>query len=227
MTTINNLFQLNSDLELEINKAEARKILEFNVLMVRDKGSAGDSEGRKKYVACAEIYYIYLVYDVRSIYYFLPMHEKKEKAKKDAKLPENWKEDADIVNAINMYKESFKLTGAGRAYVAAEKVYMTIASDTEYMTDTIEKYKEMLRVIDLKIDAMNNSTSPKMELTSKINEATALMGAIIDLQDKVSKNIDKFPKIQKTVEDLARKFMEEGGSMKLVVGGRATFNRED
>jgi len=227
MTTINNLFQLNSDLELEVNKPEARKIVEFNVLMVRDKGSVGDSEGRKKYVACAEIYYIYLVYDVRSIYYFLPMHEKREKAKKDAKLPETWKEDQDIINAIAVYKESFKLTGAGRAYVAAEKVYMTITRDTEDMTDSIEKYKEMLRVIDLKIDAMNASTSPKMELVSKINEATALMGAITDLQDKVSKNIDKFPKIQKVVEELARKFMEEGGSMKLVVGGRTTFNRED
>lgn len=226
MTTINNLFQLNRDLELEVNKPEARKIVEFNVLMVRDKGSAGDSEGRKKYIACAEIYYIYLVYDVRSIYYFLPMHEKKEKAKKDAKLPDNWKEDQDIINAITIYKESFKLTGAGRAYVAAEKSYMSMTIDTEEMIESIEKYKHMLKIIDAKIDAMNNGT-PKLELTSKVNEATALIDAISELQKKVVNNIEKFPKLQKIVEDLARKFMEEGGSMKLVVGGRTTYNRED
>lgn len=227
MTTINNLFQLNHDLELEINKAEARKILEFKVLMVRDRGSEGDSDGRKKYIACAEIYYIYLVYDVRSIYYFLPMHEKQDKAKKDAKLPIDWKEDQDILNAITVYKESFKLTAAGRSYVAAEKSYMSIAIDTEDMIESIEKYKELLKPIDAKIDAMAKGTSPKMELTNKINEATALMGAITDLQKKVVGNIDTFSKLQKTVEGLARKFMEEGGSMKLVVGGRTNFNRED
>ncbi len=227
MTTINQLFQLNYDLELEINKAEARKILEFKVLMVRDKGSEGDSDGRKKYIACAEIYYIYLVYDVRSIYYSLPMHEKKEKAKKDAKLPDEWKEDIEIVNAINMYKECFKLTGAGRAYVAAEKAYMSITIDTEEMLDAIEKYKQLLKPIDAKIEAMTKTESPRLELTSRVNEANALIEAITALQQKVVNNIEKFPKLQKIVEDLARKFMEEGGSMKLVVGGRTTYNRED
>lgn len=227
MTSMNQIFLLNNDLELEINKPEARKIPEFKVLIERDRGSAGDSDGRKKYIACAEIYYIYLVYDVRSIYYFIPMVEKKERAKKDAKLIDGWKEDQDIINAINAYKESFKLTAAGRAFVSAEKAYMSFTIDTEDMLNAIEKYKELLKVVDMKIDAMTKTESPKMDLTSKINEAQALMEQITTLQHKVVTNIEKFPKLQKIVKDLAETFAKEGGSMKLVVGGRETFNRED
>jgi hypothetical protein len=224
---MNQIFLLNDDLELEINKPEARKIPEFKVLIERDKGSVGDSDGRKKYVACAEIYYIYLVYDVRSIYYFIPMVEKKEHAKKDAKLIDGWKEDQDIINAINAYRESFKLTAAGRAFISSEKAYMSFTIDTEDMLNAIDKYKELLKVVDLKIDAMTKTESPKMELTSKINEAQAIMEQISSLQSKVITNIEKFPKLQKTVKELAETFAKEGGSMKLVVGGRSTFNRED
>jgi hypothetical protein len=70
---INTLFTLNITGELEISKPEVKSVKAFKVLFDRDKGSPGDSEGIKQLIACAEIYYIYLVYDVRSILYNLPL----------------------------------------------------------------------------------------------------------------------------------------------------------
>ena len=211
MADVQTLFFLNDDGELEVNKPEARKIAEYAALLARDKGSPGDSEGRKKLIACAEIYYIYLVYDVRSIYYNLSLPEKQELARKDAGLPDTWKgEDELLKAAINRYLLDFKLTAAGKAYLVAERGYHTLASDAELLQETIVNHKYLLTKILAKVDKQSQGQPQEIELLGSLKEAKLLMEEIVNIQKNLLTNIEKFPKLGETVKTLASKFSEEG-----------------
>lgn len=226
----NTLFNLNIDGELEVNKPEARKIKEYANLFIRDKGSQGDYDGRKKLVACAEIYYIYLVYDVRSIYYNLDKDEKALLAKKDAGLKEDWKEDNTVKEAIKRYKEDFKLTSGGIAYVVAERGYYSTVKDVEYMQDSLIEIKKLLKSKVKALNLDNPNVQAKLgdlETNTMINEINILINSMSKTQKEIMNNISNFPNLAKDVKTLAIKFAEEEGGMKTVVGGRTLGNREE
>lgn len=217
------LFVLNSSKELEINKPELLKIKEYEALFKRDKGSKKDLSGNKKLIACGEILYIYLVYDVRSSYYLLPTAIKKEKAKKDADLPDNWKEDEVLNKAITRYLDDFKLSSAGQAYVVAEKAYHSFSSDVSLAQDAITNLSYLLRLKLSKIEASNIGEG---ELVNIGNEMSAILEKLNNIQKKVLDNIKDFPKLGNTVKELSVKFSEEGGTFKTPVGGGELGNRE-
>lgn len=222
---INTLFILSVDGELEVSKPEAKSIPAYKALFDRDKGSIGDSDGRKKRIACAEIKYIYLVYDVRSIYYNLPLNEKKSKARANVGLPDNWKEDEVLEIAKEQYLADFQLTGAGKAYFVAERGYHSLASDCALIQDTIVELKALLisRVKTLE----SNKKLGAVELQTVVEETNNVMSEIVKLQDNLMKNIEKFDKIGQTVKQLAAKFAEEGGNLRTPVGGGELGNREE
>lgn len=223
------LFALNSSGQLEVNKPEVRSILEYEVLFKRDKGGAftGDSTGSKKFLACAEIYYIYLVYDVRSPYYNLSLTDKKKKAREDAKLPDKWREDKELEAAIVRYKEDFKLSSAGKAYTVAERAYHTMGTDTEDLQDGIIVLKETLKNIMRKISAKGPTQLGEVELINMSTQANAIILEITKTQKAIIDNIKQFAPLGDTVKVLAAKFAEEGGSMKTPVGGGQLGNREE
>ncbi len=226
MSGFNTLFLLNTHGELEVNKPEARKIKEYATLFIRDRSSVGDADGRKKLVSCAEIYYIYLIYDVRSPYYNLPLIEKKKKAKVDAKLAKNWVEDEAIELAIERYKEDFKLTASGKAYAVAERAYHAQASDTELLQEELLNLRGLLESILKKIN--NKAVAPNdIEVTTRINEISAIMNQMTSTQKAIFENIKTFTTLGKAVKDLAAAFIEEGGNLKTPVGGGTLGNREE
>lgn len=229
MADVQTLFVLNPSGELEVNKPEARRILEYEVLFKRDKGAAGigDPTGSKKVIACAEIYYIYLVYDVRSPYYNLPIEERKLKAREDAKLPDKWKEDKELEKAVERYKQDFKLTAAGKAYSVAERAYHTMATDTEDLQDNIIALKGALKKVMVKLEAKGPAQLGEIELTNTANQANAIILEIAKTQKAVIDNIKQFAPLGNTVKELAAKFAEEGGSMNIPVGGGRLGNREE
>lgn len=224
---VNVLFMLNSDRELEVNKLEAKKIKEYAVLFNRDKGSIGDSEGRKKLIATAEIFYIYLVYDVRSIYYNLPIDYRKKKAIEDAGLPPTWKEDKEVLAAIERYKEDFKLTSAGLAYAVAEKAYHSTARDTQELQEELMELKELAKHFIAKTKGQTIHEGNKIELTDTVSQITAILSEITKVQKQVLDNIKTFSSLGNTVKELAAKFTEEGGSLRTPVGGGEIYNREE
>ena len=226
MSSFNTLFVLNTSGELEVNKPEARKIKEYADLFARDRSSPGDADGRKKFVSCAEIYYIYLVYDIRSIYYNYPLEIKKDKAKQDAKLSKQWKEDEVVERAIARYKDDFKLTSSGSAYAVAERAYYTQTRDTELLQDEILNLKELLDGI-LKRIKLKPVTPNDLEATTRINEVVAIIKEIASTQKLIFDNIKTFSPLSKSVKELAAAFMEEGGNLKTPVGGGTLGNREE
>lgn len=91
---------------------EVRLIKEFNALIVRDRGSKGDTQARKKKQATKELAFIYFYVDYKSSYLLYPDREvnpdddvRLEKLKKDLELGDDFVIDALIEAAITKYKE--------------------------------------------------------------------------------------------------------------------------
>lgn len=225
MSSFNMFFVINNNKELEINRLEVKKIPEYKVLFDRDKGSEKDSIGKKSLIACGELYYIYLLYDVRSPYYNLPENERKLKAKKDANLPSNWREDEKFEIASIRYREDFKLSSTGNAYAVAERAFYAMSEDTNIMLDNILKYKQEAQKKLVKLE----TKVPKgdMETIQLINEYSAIISNCVKLQKDIIGNIKDFKGLNQMVKDLAITFSEEGGNLKVVVGGGTVGNREN
>lgn len=223
MSSINTLFIFTSSGTLEVNKPEAKSIDEYNILFKRDIGSPGDSNARNKLIACAELYYIFLLYDVRSIYYNLPIKERKIQAKLTAKLPEKWKEDAVLQEAINRYKQDFELTSSGKAYATAERAYYTIARDTQELQEEIINTKELLQD---KLKKIKSQKVGEIETNTYLSEANGIIADMLKNQKQIMDNIKQFSAMGIIVKDLAAKFIEEGGNIKIPVGGGTLGNRE-
>lgn len=223
MTSINNIFFVNADKELEINKIEAFRIDSFAKLIKRDTGSKGDVSGKRLYIATGELYYIYLQYDIRSIYYNLSDEDKEIKARKDSKLPDNWKTDKVFEQAIKDYKDCFKLTAAGNAYIVAEKSYFSITEDTREMQEEVIELKATLKKTQAQLKVSKNDP---LQITSLTADITAILTKLTIVQKNIMANVKLFKELGDTVKILATKFIEEGGNLKSIVGDGELGRRE-
>lgn len=60
------LFEVSEDYKLQLNKEWILMIPEFNAIVVRDRGSVGDAQGRAKKRAIKELSFVYLMEDFLS-----------------------------------------------------------------------------------------------------------------------------------------------------------------
>lgn len=98
----------------------------FKKILKRDKS-------RNKDTALKEMLFIYFYADIKSDYLIISdVKERENEIKKDIELPENWKIDAVIKEAIDFY-ESRSLTVIGKLYKNALKATNDIS---EYLTQT-------------------------------------------------------------------------------------------
>jgi hypothetical protein len=226
MSKIRALFILSPAGELEINKPEVRKVPEFRVLFDRDTGSRGDSDGRKKYIATAELYYIYLVHDIRSLYSNLDLEARKERARVDANLPANWKEDTTLNKAVEVYKDLFKLSADGSAYIIAERLYYTTTKDVEYMIDSTIELKTLLLGIMNKLKGGPSTKLGDVEKLTLAGEAQAIIKQMTVNQKSMLDNAKQFDSLSKLINQLALNFLASEGSLKTPVGGGEINERE-
>lgn len=227
MSKIRALFILSNSGELEINKPEARRVPEFKALFDRDLGSKGDYDGKKKYIACAELYYIYLVHDIRSLYSNEDIDARKEKAKRDAGLPSNWKEDSVLASAVEAYKEQFKLSADGSAFITAERLYYTAAKDVEYMIDATIELKSLLYSVMNRLKPSAGKTKlGDVETLTLAKEAQGLIKEIASNQKSMIDTAKTFDSLSKLVNQLALNFLASEGSLKTPVGGGELNERE-
>lgn len=100
------LFKLNEDFLVDINKEWIQLHEAFKKIYLRDKGNNSNHyKGRFKFQAQKEFTYIYLLCDYRSNLVQYSEEEREEQSRKDAGLESSWKPDKEIKDAIERYRE--------------------------------------------------------------------------------------------------------------------------
>ena len=103
----------------------------FKKILKRDKS-------RTKDLALKEMLFIYYYTDIKSDYLIIDIKLRTEEIIKDLQLPDNWKIDSVMQDAINFYEER-SLTVIGKLYKNA----LLAANDiSEYLTKTKELLEE-------------------------------------------------------------------------------------
>ena len=101
------LFKMSRKGILELNTDEVLLIDEFRKIVRRDRGGEGDKNGRKKEFAYKEFSYIYFTCDPAGhpIQKGLSKKEAHDWAVRVAKLPDDYKPDSFVLQAMETYKE--------------------------------------------------------------------------------------------------------------------------
>jgi hypothetical protein len=79
----------------------------FNKILVRDKGSKGDVDGRKKKQATKELAFVWFWANPVSPYYEYDLDQKTFKIKRAVGLDDSWKMDNAVTEAIDFYISEF------------------------------------------------------------------------------------------------------------------------
>lgn len=172
--------------ELIINKDEILSIPSFNTILKRDKGSPGDSDGRKKLLAFKEFAYIYHMADInsqpnRSGY---SKNEAKYYAKEKAGLPDNWKEDEVVKQAIKDYQDEQE----------------SLPRNT--IAELIKTYRHILNIIP-KVRRRIDTLSSNDELTT--DQASEILNAVkilLQLGEDIPSQTSKLTNAIKQLEQL-------------------------
>ena len=165
---------------------EAKALVPFKKLIIRDKGSKGDVDGRKKYHAIKEIAFVYWYAKFDSPY---DQYEEPEKTKQITKSVglEDWKPDKDIYEAIDFFK------GLQRTKS------MDYLEDSEFALKRLSKY---LR--DADPDERIQSGPHKDALVHDLNKIKNLqkeMPDMIEATEKIKELVKK--ELQETTQNRA------------------------
>lgn len=217
-----NLFIVEEDNTIKINKVEVRLIPEYRELLVRDKGSPGDVGNRKKLKALKEFLFIYMYLHPASLYRDLPDKDRFEKAKNLADLPSDWKMDKEVQAACERFKEDLQMSALHYSYVNANRGVYGIGQDLAFLNnrrDTLRKN------IEFNTDKLNNTEKDedRLILYKQIEYDTNML---LDTGNKIMNLTNGLPNAFKTVEDLKKKLAEEGGNTNEIYGGGTLGNRE-
>lgn len=202
---------------LKLSRVEITAIDEFNEVIRSDRGSEGDSDGRKKYKAFAEFLYIFFVYDYESPHSKLPDALRKEKAIKDAKLPIGWKPTNVVKAAIKRYVAIQDAQSPSNKILISLERGLSLSS--KIVDGLVNKMERTLTAIDKAIDAplpTDGSVIIFPDVTPLVTDMNTLMS--------LSKTI---PESIKAIELIREKVLQEKGSSEVIRGGREKSNRED
>jgi len=176
--------------ELSLYKDEILLYPELNAILSRDKGSVGDSDGRKKLQAWKEFTYLYMICDYASYPNQKGMNEQEahKYAIDIAELPEKWIPDKVILDAMDFYVDA----------------NMSVAK--EVAKELLASFKNSTRVVKKLRDTTN-------VLLDKSSLNSVESGQLADIQQTImaiSTSLPKHLKALKESEDLIKKEDKEG-----------------
>lgn len=218
------LFSIDENGLLIINRVEARQIKEFKEILSNDKGSEGDYDGRKKYYAFKEFMYIYHMASPKSIYRDLPDKARKVRAILEAGLGKEWKETQLIKDAVQEYKNVFALSGSEHAYFNASKGLYSIGEDIALFNEANARTRDKIK--KLKLDVENGNDTPD-QLEQKEYMLDKLTENLSKNTQEVIKLSSILPSAYKALEDLYEKMRKESEGKKKIFGGGEVGNREE
>lgn len=214
---------------LEINKDELREIKEFRVILERDKGGKvlGDHDGRKKYFARKELYYIYIMADPFNMYSILNDARRHKRALEETGLIsiEGWKPDKAVKEAIVEYIAGMhELSPVAKAYLNSKKALDNIGDDIALLNDYSNELREKIRIARI-------CTEDEDRFEDDKQQASKALGGLMDKLSINNKEVfnltSTLPDRMEALEKLKTKLSKEDTERDEVIGGGGTFRRED
>lgn len=215
------LFRLENDM-LVIDKDETRAIPEFRAILERDKGSKGDNDGRKKFRAFKEFYYIYLISDLESWINKAGLNdkEKHKNAIKDCGLEETFKPDDEIKAAIAKYQEVqlatlpalSTLSTILKGLKVADKISQSIIENMETVMEN-HKIKKQASIGEGNPLSAGDDLVVAQNLVSQLNQ-------LMEISIKIPKTIE-------TLEKIEDRLAKDKSGVTLGRGGKEIGNRAD
>jgi hypothetical protein len=181
------------DGEFPVFNPELRMLAPFKKIIERDKGrksergiyDTGDADGRRKSIATKELAFIYFYSDPRSSYIESYQDDDLRQAKIKAVLglPDNWKKDEVIDEAIAFYvneiEDDFDFTYLRSSISAAEKT------------------KRYLEEVDYsKRDAKGNLLYKPADVVKVIKESGGVIETLKGLREKIFRKVSLTTKIR-------------------------------
>lgn len=219
----NDIFLINNEGVLEINKPEARNTPEFKAIIIRDKGSPGDHDGRKKVMAFKELMFVYLYYHPLSMYRELPDEARFLACRAEADLGDDWKIDEVIKDAGKATIEKAKLTAMYYTYINANRSIYSIGEDIKFFNERREKLRKKL----VEKSAQLDETTEEEDRQTLEREVDYLTTNLMNLATNITSINDSLPKAYDTVEKLKQKILDEEQQEGKIYGGGTIGNRED
>ena len=179
--------------EFPVFNPELRMMIPFKKIIERDKGrksengvfDKGDTDGRKKYIATKELAFIYFFADPRSSYVesYQDLDIREEKIKVLLGLPDTWKKDTLIDEAINFYleevKDDFDYKYLNSSIIAAEKT-MKYLENVDYNAR----------------DVKGNLLYKPVDVVKVIKDSGGVIESLKNLRDKIFKKTSLTTKIR-------------------------------
>lgn len=202
---------------VEVDKDYVTSIKEFKALIVRDKGTKGDTQARKKLQALKEFTFIYHYCSYKSQFINFPEVERRFQALKNAELPTNLKieEDEELIQAIETYialQETPSLSlllELKEGLHTARKVVKKVRQDLE----------KMLEAVDLDELIPDEETKGK-KILDPITKITNRLNSLTDIGNKL-------PNTLETIEKLEEKVKKQLADNPQLRGGASKGTRED
>jgi hypothetical protein len=161
-----NLFTITESFDVELNKEWIVLIPEFNAILKADKGSVGDSEGRKKLKARKQLAYVYFMVDFRSPIYGYEFVEKQREALRYTGLKASDVEITLVQEAKQAYEKMQKEQARSLRTLEAAQKGMNALDD--YMSDidftAIDKMGKLLNSPKEFVDNLKNLNKAYDEL---------------------------------------------------------------
>lgn len=201
---------------LVLNLEELRGIRPFRDVLARDKGSEGDHDGRKKYRAFKEFYYIYYVADFSSFGNLSKYNEKELHihAVKESGLEDTYKPDALIKECIDWYK-------CAQLELAPSIPFLQAAIGTLKSSHrVVEKLGEGIEHILETLKTPEGETPNIAEILAVSKTAADQLELLLDISARIPKAIEN-------LEALEERVKKEQSKDEIVRGGKKKGNRAD
>ena len=224
MTDNVQIFIVDEDGFLKLNKDEVREIPAFRQILFDDKGSEGDSDGRKKAYAFKVFKFIYGYANPTSMYRDLPEKKRFANCVAYAQLEENWKPNDNVKEALRIYKEELiTLSALHHAYLNANKGVYGVGEDLALLNERRVTIRDSIRKLQNKLD----KTKDKVEAADIIRDIDQQSLFLLDVGTRIMNLSNALPNSFKTVDELKKQLAKEESINSGIYGGGDLGRRED
>lgn len=190
-------------------------IKEFRDIIVRDKGSKGDNDGREKRMATKELAYIHFItYHNSEFITSYSEDERPEQIRKHLALPDGWKADALIKLACITYKELTSTPSSNTLVEAREALF----GADKLLKIYRKKFESVLQQMDAQISGVTEEEIEKEE-GRLLSLSDSYYAKIMDISKKMPDVLDTIHKLEERVK---REMLAESKGR-----GKGTINLEE